>query len=107
MLDLSGRQVNFFQGYGVVVPNLPGRLVHSDDTPAVAHAGAIDPVDAGERAILDCEGESGFGIEVERQCQCRADRAAMRDGDDVAAGMGLDELVDRTRYPLDHRDKTL
>ena len=50
---------------------------------------AVDPVDTGKRAILDREGERGFGVEVERQRQRGADRAAMRDGDYVASGIGL------------------
>jgi len=33
-------------------PASAGRLVHSDDAPTVTHAGAVDPVDAGKRAIL-------------------------------------------------------
>src|ERR1700749_129499 len=107
MLDLSGRQENFFQGYEVRAPNLPWRLVYSFDAPAVTHAGAVDPVDAGDRAILDCERERGFGMEVERQCQRGADRAAMRDGNDFLSGMRLDQLVDGTRHPLDHRNETL
>jgi hypothetical protein len=32
------------------------------DPPTVARAGAVDPVDAGDRAILDREGERGLGI---------------------------------------------
>src|SRR5215471_3384771 len=48
---------------------LPRRLVHSVDAPAVAHAGAVDPVDPGDRAIPDCKGERRLGVEVERQCQ--------------------------------------
>ena len=31
----------------------------------MTHAGTVDAVDAGDRAILDREGECGFGIEVE------------------------------------------
>ena len=58
-----------------------GELVYSDDAPAVTYARAVDPVDAGKRAILDRGGERGFGIEVERQRQRGADRAAMRDGE--------------------------
>jgi hypothetical protein len=49
------------------LPSSARRLVHSRDAPAVTHAGAVDPVDAGDRAILDREGEGGFGMEVERQ----------------------------------------
>jgi hypothetical protein len=48
-------------------PGAAERLVYSDDAPAVTHARAVDPVDAGKRAILDREGERGFGVEVERQ----------------------------------------
>src|SRR5438045_9346226 len=69
------------------------RVVHSGDAPAVTHAGTVDPVDAGDRAILDREGERGFGVEIERQRQGGADRAAMRHGDDVASGMGFDQPV--------------
>ena len=74
-------------------PGSPRRLVYSDNAPAVTHAGAVDPVDAGDRAILDREGEGGLGMEVERQRQSGADGAAMRDGDDVASGMCLDQPV--------------
>ena len=58
-------------------PGSAGRVVYSDDAPAVTYARAVDPVDAGKRAILDRGGERGFGVERQR----RADRAAMRDGE--------------------------
>src|ERR1700736_1755855 len=78
---------------GRVTRPAAGRLVPPRAPPAVTHAGAVDPVDAGDRAILDREGEGGFGMEVERKRQSGADRAAMRDGDDVASGMCLDQPV--------------
>src|SRR6202035_3788587 len=84
-----------------------GRLVNSHDAPAVTHAGAVDPVDAGDRAILDREGERGFGVEIERERQSGADGAAMRDGDDVASGIGLDQPVNRPGHPLDDRSEAL
>jgi hypothetical protein len=62
-------------------PGSTGRLVYSDDAPAMTYARAVDPVDAGKRAILDRGGERSFEVEVEveRQRQRGADRAAMRD----------------------------
>src|SRR5438045_3295762 len=106
MLNLSDDRVNFFPELPVRVPVSPRRLVHSGDAPAVTNAGTVDPVDAGDRAILDREGERGFGVEVERQCQRGADGAAMCDDDDVAPRTGLDYPVDRPRYAFDDRDET-
>jgi hypothetical protein len=70
-------------------------------SPAGAHAGAVDPVDARDRAILDREGECSFGVEQfsivkasaasgsRSRASTRAARIApMRDGDDVAPGIG-------------------
>ena len=48
-------------------------------------------------AILDSKGERRFRAEVERQR--RTDRAAMRDGDDVAPGICLEQLIDGPRHP--------
>src|SRR5215471_10768779 len=88
-------------------PGSARRAIYRHDAPAVADPGAVEPVDAGDRAILDREGERGFGIEAERQRQSGADRAAMRNSDDVVPRIALDQLVDRSRDPLDHRDKAL
>ena len=68
------------------------------DAPAVTHARPVDVVDAGERAVLHREGEAGLGVETERQAERGADRAAMRDGDDVAAAMLLEQR-DGSRAP--------
>src|SRR6516162_2613492 len=88
-------------------PGSARRAIYRHDPPTVAHPGAVEPVDAGDRAILDREGERGFGIEAERQRQGSADRAAMRHSDDVVPWVGLDQLMDRARDPLDHRDEAL
>src|SRR6266446_7948619 len=81
--------------------------VDRDDAPAVAHAGAVDMVDAGDRAVFHREGEARLGVEPEREAEGGADRAAMCDGDDVAAAIGLDQRMDRARDPLHHIDKAL
>src|SRR6266704_1808536 len=73
----------------------------------MAHAGAVDVVDPGDRAVFHREGEAGFGFETERETERGADRAAMRDGDDVAAAMRLDQRMDRPRDALHHVDKAL
>ena len=83
------------------------RAVDRDDAPAVTHACTADVVYAGDRAILDSKGERRFRVEAERQRQCRPDRAAMRDGDDVAPGICLDQLMDSARHPLDDGEKAL
>src|SRR5215472_10443923 len=88
-------------------PGSARRAIYRRDASTVAHAGAVEPVDARDRAILDRESERCFGIEAERQRQSGADRAAMRNSDDVLPGIALDQLVDRSRDPLDHRDKAL
>src|SRR5215472_18261985 len=88
-------------------PGSARRAIYRHDTPTVTHPGAVEPVDAGDRAILDREGERGFGIEAECQRQSGADRAAMCNSDDVLPGIALDQLVDRARDPLDHRDEAL
>src|SRR5713226_10686643 len=81
------------------------RAVDRDDAPAVAHARPVDVVDAGDRAVFHREGEAGLGFEPEREAERGADRAAMRDGDDVAAAIGLDQRMDRARDPLHHIDE--
>jgi hypothetical protein len=72
----------------------------------VAHARAVDPVDAGDRASVDRKRQRRLGIETERQPQCRANRAAMGYGDKIAAGMVLDQAVDRSAYPRGDRHET-
>ena len=49
-------------------------------------------------SIVKARQASGF--ETERQAERGADRAAMRDGDDVAAAMRFEQPVDRARHPL-------
>src|SRR5579862_3720720 len=83
------------------------RAVDGDDPPVVAHAGTLDMVDAGQRAILQRERQAMLRLEAEREPQSTADRAAMRDGDDVAAAMFLDEREDRAVDPRHHLDKAL
>src|SRR5712671_6469102 len=63
------------------------------------HAGAVDMIDAGDRAILHRESEARLGFEPEREAKRGADRAAMRHRDDVATATRLEQLVDRARYP--------
>ena len=48
-----------------------------------------------------------LGFETERQAQRGADRAAMRDGDDVTAAMRLGELKDRPGHPRHQIGETL
>src|SRR5215470_16108816 len=69
-------------------PGSARRAIYRHDTPTVAHPRAVKPVDAGDRAILDREGERGFGIEAECQRQCGADRAAVRYGDGAVSCAG-------------------
>src|SRR5258708_19065348 len=64
------------------------------------HARAVDMVDAGDRAIFHRESEARLGFEPEREAKRGADRAAMRDRDDVATATRLEQLVDRARHPL-------
>jgi hypothetical protein len=70
-LNPSDDRVNFFPELPVRGPVSPRWLVHSGDAPAMTHTGAVDPVDASKRAILDREGERGFGTEVERKLHFR------------------------------------
>src|SRR3954462_3418757 len=86
---------------------LTRRAVHRNDPPAMPHAGAVDMVDASDRAVFHREGEAGFGFEPEREAQRRADRAAMRDGDDVAPAMDIEHKVNGAGDPLHHVDKAL
>src|SRR6516162_4323905 len=88
-------------------PGSARRAIYRHDAPTVAYPGAVEPFDAGDRAILDRESERGFRIEAERQRQSGADRAAMRNSNDVVSGIALDQLVDRARDPLDHREEAL
>src|SRR3954452_18531619 len=69
---------------------LTRRAVHRNDPPAMPHAGAVDMVDASDRAVFHREGEAGFGFEPEREAERGADRAAMRDRDDVTAAIGVE-----------------
>src|SRR5207244_11336908 len=73
----------------------------------MAHPGAVDVVDTGDRAVFHREGEARLGVEPEREAERGADGAAMRDGDDVAAAMGLDQRMDRPRDALHHIDEAL
>src|SRR5258708_9074309 len=66
----------------------------------MAHAGAVDVIDAGDRAIFHRESEARLGFEPEREAKRGADRAAMRHRDDVATATGLEQLVDRAPHPL-------
>src|SRR6185437_15510203 len=83
------------------------RAVDGNDAPAMTHAGAVDMVDAGDRAILDCKGERGLGIEAEGQRQCSADRPPMGNGDNVLPGMRFDQAMDGGGHAADHLDKAL
>src|SRR4029077_2458050 len=60
-----------------------------------------------DRAVFHREGEAGLGVEAERETERGADRAAVRDYDDVAAAIGLDQQMDRARDPLHHIDEAL
>jgi len=42
------------------------RAIDRHDAPAVTHVRAIDMIDAGHRAVLDCKREGCFGVEAER-----------------------------------------
>src|SRR3954454_1479756 len=86
---------------------LTRRAVHRNDAPAMPHPRAVDMVDAGDRAVFHREGEAGFGFEPEREAERRADRAAMRDGDDVAPAMCIEHKEDGAGDPLHHVDKAL
>src|SRR5437660_9379307 len=83
------------------------RAVHRDDAPAMPHARPVDMVDAGDRAVFHRKGEAGFRLEFKREAERRADRAAMRDGDDVAPAMRVEHPVDGARNALHHIDKAL
>src|SRR5262249_28683289 len=61
----------------------------------------------GQRAILGREGEAGLRFEAERQAEGAPNGAAMRDGDDVAAAMLVEYVMDRPRDALEHVDKAL
>src|SRR5579863_7361720 len=67
----------------------------------------VDMIDAGHRAVLHRKGEASLGFEPKREAECGADRAAMGDGDDVAAAMRRDQRVDGARHTLHDIDKTL
>src|SRR5438067_13087148 len=94
---------------GIAMPAEPhlGRAVDRDDAPAMPHARPVDVVYAGDRAVFHRKGEAGFRLEVEREAERRADRATMRDGDDVAPAMRVKHPVDGARNALHHIDKAL
>src|ERR1051326_965879 len=84
-----------------------GRAVHGDNAPAMPHAGPVDMVDAGDRAVFHRKSEARFRFEVEREAERRADRAAMGDRDDVMPAMRVEHPMDGARDPLHHVDKAL
>src|SRR5438270_10154149 len=71
----------------------PGLLVDEGDTPA-AVAGAREMVEPGDRAIVDGKRKALFGLIAERHPDRRLDGAAMRDRDDVAAGLREIDALD-------------
>src|ERR1051325_7907079 len=73
----------YCQGASIPSTQSAGRAVHGADAPAMPQAGPVDMVDASDRAFFHRQGEAGFRFEVEREAERGADRAAMRDGDDV------------------------
>src|SRR5829696_6274232 len=104
-LGLAERALPPIERPGPAELALARRAVDGDDAPAVAEAGAVDVVDAGQRAVLHRERETGLRLEAEREPQGGADRAAMRDGDDVAAAVWVENRVDRARDALHHVDE--
>src|SRR4051794_29010514 len=83
------------------------RAVDRYDAPAMPHAGAVDMIDARDRAVFHRERETRFRLQPERQPERGADRAAMRHRDDVAAAIGVENAMDRARDPLHHVDEAL
>src|SRR3954468_354307 len=75
------------------------------DAPAMPHAGAVDMIDARDRAVFHRERETRFRLQAERQPKRGADRAAMRHRDDVAAAIGVENAMDCARDPLHDIDK--
>src|SRR5437763_13786369 len=73
----------------------------------MSHAGPVDMVDAGDRAVFHREGEAGLRFEAEREAERGADRAAMRDRDDVMPAIGIEHLVDRARHALHRVEEAL
>src|SRR5262249_59506395 len=66
-----------------------------------------DRAHPGRRPCLGREWEARLGWEAERQPEGAANGAAMRDGDDVAAAMLVEHVMDRPRDALEHVDKAL
>src|ERR1700754_1153631 len=72
----------------------PGLLVDERDAPA-AMAVACKMVEPGDRAVVDGEGKALLWLAAERNPDRGLDGAAMRDRDDVAAGMLRVDALDR------------
>src|SRR6478735_5386128 len=85
---------------------LPRRAIDRHDAPTVPHAGAVDMVDARDRAVFHREGETRLRVEAERQTERGADRASMRHRYDVAAAIVVEHGMNRPRDPLHDIDKT-
>jgi len=64
-------------------------------------------VETGQRTSVDHEGETAARLQAERDGQCRADRSAVHDRDDVLAAMSLGHTRDRRPNPFNEIDKAL
>jgi hypothetical protein len=86
-------------------PRQPRMQVDRVDPPLpfVIGAWARDVVEPRQRAVVDAEGERPLGLDAERHGERGADRAAMGDGDDVAAAMGGGEAGHGGGDAVDHR----
>ena len=84
-------------------PTLRRRLVYRDDFPVSAGAGSGDVIDAGYRQVVDGKVQAGVrvGLDAEGHGEGGADGAAVGDGDDIAAPMGLGQPFDDRADPDD------
>ena len=104
LLALNLHAIDRFPAFNAELEAASGQPtgLRTEGTLAVAY-------DSGDLAALDrlTEFRRSIGLKAERQAQGAADRAAMRDRDDVAAAMFLGQLEDRPRHPGHHVDKAL
>ena len=63
------------------------RQIDADHAPILTPVRAVETVDSCDRKVIDGEGKRLIWCDAERMAKCRPDRAAMRDGDDIAPSM--------------------
>src|SRR3954467_1620391 len=96
--DLRARRLHFRE-------SLPGLMIDADDAPPPAALACIE-IEPRYRAIVRRESEAGLRCQIERDRDCCANCAAMRNRDNAAIAMRFAEVGDRGPHPRNEIGKT-